>query len=170
MRDPGFRDTDDATAIESVDCTPRPRYRETPEQFERRMAAMSADAKIQRSQVGKLNRKDALRWYTAGDGTLQYFTRCACGWCGVRVSDPEVARREYDTHACALDAVEIGVSLHRKEPLPANWAAETKALIEQQQTERALETMVAPREYTTSRSMDQIFDDATERMKLLELK
>ena len=90
----------DVEAITDVDCTQRPRWRETPAAFAVRMAAMGVDLAAVRAEAAQLNREAALR----SDGAT-YWTHCACGWCGLRVADPEVARREYDAHACAVDDV-----------------------------------------------------------------
>jgi len=188
MRDPGPREheADESPAITEVDCSPRPRYRETQEQFAARIKSYSSDLASMRKQTSRLNRNDALRWSTATDGAKQYFARCACGWCGLSVSDPELAKREYDDHACAMDAEEIGVRLHRKEPLPAGWADQTKALIEQQQLERSSGNINDKSPYEGKHwslwpangrfengkwvETDEVVDDAEERMKLLELE
>lgn len=174
MRDPGFReseDVDSTVAITDVDCTPRPRWRETPEQFADRLNKLEAQAVALSASSGKRNRTDALRWSVDGEGVKSYFTRCACGWCGLRVADPEVARREYDKHDCAIDKEEIGVRLHRKEPLPANWVEETKAMLDQGQLERSLETLSPPVEYASSKPVStEVVDETAARMSLLELK
>lgn len=91
--------------ITDVDCTPRPRYGESQERFLARMASYGADMAELRREVRLRNRKEALRQITLPDDTVAYWTACACGWCGLRVDDPEVARREYDAHACAAENV-----------------------------------------------------------------
>jgi hypothetical protein len=101
-------------------------------------------AERQTAELNHMNRTAALR---TAENCL-YFTRCACRWTGLRVADPEVARREYDAHVCPLDAVEIGVSLHRRgDGLSPNWAAETKAMLEQDAFERVLTGPLGPTEY-----------------------
>lgn len=109
-------------AITDVDMTPRPRYRESQAAFEARMASYGADVQALRNETRLRNRSSALRvvlrsgsverWESvepavqAGRVTVAaYFTQCACGWCGLRVEDPEVARREYDAHVCAAASV-----------------------------------------------------------------
>lgn len=89
-----------AVGITSVDMTPRPRYRESPAAFVARMQAMGADLAELTREVKLRNRRGALR--SIGD---LVWTQCACGWCGLRVTDPEVARREYDAHDCAATGV-----------------------------------------------------------------
>lgn len=86
--------------ITSIDMTPRPRYRESPAAFVARMRAMGADLAELTREVKLRNRREALR--SLGD---LVWTQCACGWCGLRVEDPEVARREYDAHDCAAAGV-----------------------------------------------------------------
>lgn len=91
--------------ITDVDCTPRPRYSESRERFEARIAEMEKAAGLQRREVNQRNRAAALRQIELPAGAIAYWTACACGWCGLRVDDPEVARREYDAHACAAENV-----------------------------------------------------------------
>lgn len=109
-------------AITDVDCTPRPRYGESQAKFLARMASYGADVEVLKREVRQRNRAAALRvvlrsgsverWESveaavqAGRvGIDAYFTQCACGWCGLRVADPEVARREYDAHTCAAESI-----------------------------------------------------------------
>jgi hypothetical protein len=97
-------------AITSVDCSPRPRYGESQAKFERRMASYGVDMAALRKEVAQRNRKAALRSVEAHAGEafplgVAYWTQCACGWCGLKVGDPEVARREYDAHPCAAEGV-----------------------------------------------------------------
>src|ERR1700743_353497 len=138
MSDQGSLD-DGAVAITSVDCTPRPRRGEQSADFEARLAGYSRNLAAQAAANSKRNRAAALQPPVIGaDGIAQYFARCACGWCGLRVVDPELARREYDAHPCAMDAVEIGVSSHRQgDGLGAAWAAGARAQIEQRALEQA---------------------------------
>src|ERR1700753_1269187 len=180
MRDPGIRGditplhrdgSDETVAITDVDCTPRPRYRESQADFDARMGALGREQQALKTSLNKKNRVSALRGFEGADGVKQYFTRCACGWCGLRVTDPEMARRAYDAHACELDAVEIGVNLHAKPGgLPANWAAETKAQIEEQQLEKALETLPAPMGEVQLASTAQDDRESQDIADLLELK
>jgi len=109
-------------AITSVDSTPRPRYGESRAKFEARMAGYRRDVDIVRADVARRNRALALhvvldtgqvaKWadveHEVEAGRLavaSYFARCACGLTGLRVGDPEVARREYDAHACRADSI-----------------------------------------------------------------
>ena len=88
--------------ISDVDCTPRPRYRETAAQFEARMGVLGQElAAIKRENAIK-NRQAALQPPVMVRDVAHYFTQCACGWCGLQVADPELARREYDAHACGI--------------------------------------------------------------------
>lgn len=91
----------DGVAISDVDCTPRPRYRESQEAFERRMGTYARAHAQEARAIQRDNRAAALREVEVA-GMVKYFTQCACGFCGLRVEDPEVARREYDAHACAI--------------------------------------------------------------------
>lgn len=92
-------------AITDVDCTPRPRYGESQAAFLRRMASYGADVEALKREVKSDNREAALRTGTWPDGAVYYFTTCACKWHGLRHTDPEVARREYDAHACAAEGI-----------------------------------------------------------------
>jgi hypothetical protein len=91
-------------AISSVDMTPRPRYGESRQAFEARMQSYGIRLSDLRRETNQRNRQAALRSVDTRHG-LQYFTQCACGFCGLRVEDPEVARREYDAHDCAAAGV-----------------------------------------------------------------
>lgn len=100
-------------AITDIDCTPRPRYGESQAKFLARMRGYGLNVEALNREVRQRNRAAALRGVT-GDGQIlraalreavQFFTQCACGWCGLRVADPEVARREYDAHACAAESL-----------------------------------------------------------------
>lgn len=94
--------------ITDVDCTPRPRYGESQARFEARMQGYGVELGALRRAVAQRNRKAALKSQEAHTGEqfplgVTYWTMCACGFCGLKVGDPEVARREYDTHVCAVD-------------------------------------------------------------------
>ena len=116
---------------------------------------------------------NGLYWmYEAGNAALQpavvdsqgiskYFTQCGCGWCGLRVEDPELARREYDKHPCTIGlAFEPGLTGRgAKEPLPIDWAQTTKDLLE-----RKLGSEAAPVVTTTE------VDGTERRFQLMELK
>lgn len=97
-------------AITSVDMTPRPRYGESRARFESRMAGYGVNMAALRKDVALRNRKEAIRSQEAHAGEqfplgVAYWTVCGCGYCGLKVGDPEVARREYDSHACAAENV-----------------------------------------------------------------
>jgi hypothetical protein len=97
-------------AIDDVDCTPRPRYRESREAFDLRMRAMEAQAGALRREVDVLNRSLSVRPVNAADGSIKHVASCACRWHGLEQADPEVARREYDAHPCSIAD---GDSIHR---------------------------------------------------------
>ena len=89
--------------IENVDCTPRPRFRETTAALAERMRRHSAQRVWLEQWTATQNRTAALRTGTWPDGGVYHVTACACGWHGLRQADPEVARREYDAHACSIN-------------------------------------------------------------------
>jgi hypothetical protein len=92
-------------AITDVDMTPRPRYRESQQAFEARMARMHVQLETVGREVKQRNRNAALRHVELANGYERWWTVCSCGFCGLRVEDPEVARREYDAHVCAAAGV-----------------------------------------------------------------
>ncbi|HZJ66408.1 MAG TPA: hypothetical protein VFD36_23035, partial [Kofleriaceae bacterium] len=91
--------------ITDVDCTPRPRYGESQEKFLARMASYGANVEELKREIRMRNRAAALRQVELPTGAIAYWTVCACEWCGLRVDDPEVARREYDAHVCVAENV-----------------------------------------------------------------
>ncbi len=158
-------------AITDVDCTPRPRYGESRAKFEARMRGYGLDVEALKRDVRMRNRAAALRSTeveTHTGGTRRtYWTQCACGWCGLRVDDPEVARREYDAHACAAetvgdDAVSRAQAHAGKATIPAK---RTAAVLKP-----ALEQPVAdePTLVPTKQDLDDL-DEASRRFALLEL-
>ncbi len=68
---------------------------------ERRDREVAVAMAAERNEAIRLNRANALR-SVAQDGAVLYFGACACRWHGLRVSDPEVALREYDAHPCSI--------------------------------------------------------------------
>ena len=154
-------------AITDVDCTPRPRYGESPAKFLKRMAGYGADVEALKSEMRQRNRAAALREGTWPDGATFYYTQCACKWHGLRVADPEVARREYDTHACAAEglgdaAVDRAQAHAGKATMPPRrTAAVLKPALEQPIP--TADTRPAPQDL-------QDLDDATQRFALLDLK
>lgn len=177
MRDQGPRPSGSTyeAVITDVDCTPRPRYLESREAFETRMAREHATGSYAQAaaQAGRLNRNAALRAVAMADGATQYHTQCACKWHGLRVSDPEVARREYDAHACTITG-EVGQTLRRTgEPLTQAWIDETKAQLtaDQADLERTLAVLSPPAEYTSAPVVTTTDADGLEqRVALLEVK
>lgn len=159
---------EDGVGITDVDCTPRPRYGEKPEAFQARIAGYQKEFDAIKAHNNKRNRVGALQpaLYDAA-GQAWYTTRCACKWHSVQAKDPELARREYDTHACSLvDADggwQPGQTLHRKSEVPlvqTDWVAQTKALLNQ----GVAQPDDAPVVTTTE------VDGTEQMMKLLELK
>lgn len=72
----------------------------------RRDRELAAHMAAERSLAIAENRKHALRTIVE-DGVKFHFAACACKWHGLRVSDPEVALREYDRHPCTIPLDEI---------------------------------------------------------------
>lgn len=148
--------SDETVGLTATDCTPRARRGESAEALAARIGGYARSLEYERQHVALVNRNEALR--TSSDGL--HYTRCACGWTGLRVADPEIARREYDVHQCRMTG-EIGVRLHRADPLPAGWAEATKAQIE--------ETMNLLRE-PQREAMERVRDEFEARVQNLEMK
>jgi hypothetical protein len=170
----GFVDNNDGIGITDVDCTPRDLRREgylSEAQYNRaielkaKQNALTAKSTNElRTGIGKRNRAAALQLSVLGaDGIEQFFTQCACGWCGLRVTDPELARREYDAHACAIGTEFVpGKTLHapvEANALPIDWAQTTKDLLD-----RKFGGEATPVVTTTDES------GAERRFQLMELK
>lgn len=156
-------------AITDVDCTPRPRYGESMPKFLARMASYGANVEAIKRDIRQRNRAAALRSTEvqthAGGTRLTYWTQCACGWCGLRVDDPEIARREYDAHVCAAetigdDAVSRAQAHAGKATMPAKRAAAV--------LKPALEQPVADEPVLVPSKQD--LDDLEQRVALLEPK
>lgn len=168
---------DTGVAITDVDCTPRPRRGEAQAAFEARIAGYMREAGLVQREVNQRNRQAALRsvLVARADGTdvAQFWTQCACGWCGLRVADPEVARREYDAHACAAenvgnDAVSRAQAHAGKATMPAKRTAAVlqPALVEQRDP---LAVVNGHGEVVGRRNAEtNVDDDFTQRVKLLE--
>jgi len=149
-------------AITDVDMTPRPRYRESQAAFEARMAAMGADMVALRTDVKQRNRNAALRSIEPATGAIAYWTQCACSWCGLRVEDPELARREYDAHVCA--AAGVGQAAVDRA------IAETDRNVLVKRERHVLKpSVVGPVESEAPRTV-VVEDDFEQRVKLLETK
>lgn len=150
------RDGDWTVAITSTDMTPRPRYRESQAAFEARMRGYGVELQALHREVKLENRKAALRGSVGA-----WFTRCACGWHGLTVADAELARREYDAHACAADsvgqrAVDRGIAETDRSVMVRREAPVLRPSLEGVEIE-------APPVHTTA-------DDTVQRFALLEIK
>jgi len=97
-----------ATDAELAKLPPKMRARllaqreRSPRRWAARDAMYARDLAGLQAWTRQQNRAAALRTVEQ-DGLTRYFTQCACGWCGLRVDDPELARREYDAHACRIE-------------------------------------------------------------------
>ena len=156
-------------AITDVDMTPRPRYRETRQAFEARMARMGHQLETVGREVEQRNRDAAVRHVALPNGYERWWTVCSCGFCGLRVEDPELARREYDAHVCA--AAGVGQAAVDRA------IAETDRATLVKRTQHVLRPSVAEKEEITTRDCaeaivapDAVIDDFEQRVKLLETK
>jgi hypothetical protein len=118
------------------------------------------------ADVRNLNRERALQ-RVSDEGITRYFTQCACGWCGLYAKDPEVARREYDDHACAADgvsqrAVDRAIVEVDRKVLAKRDAEEMLIKPSMHEPESPLAGYVP--------SAPEVLDDAGQRFALLELK
>jgi hypothetical protein len=114
--------SDDAPVLVDADTAPLDRFAELPEGIdadvaeerikrafakhgarrqERRARELAVHMEAERREAVRLNRASALRTVVV-DGATLHFGACACRWHGLRVSDPEVALREYDAHPCTI--------------------------------------------------------------------
>jgi hypothetical protein len=153
-------------AIDDVDCTPRPRYRESREAFDLRILAMEANTGALRREAVVLNRSMAVRWVTASDGSTKYVTACACRWHGLEQADPEVARREYDAHPCSIAD---GDSIHRTYRGPVDKRPDS-TLVPATAEERAAKGVTLPGEHAVEPAKATTLDeDAEKRAALLEM-
>lgn len=164
----------DGVGITSVDMTPRPRYGDTQAKFEARMHAMGVVLEHRKALNAQENRANALKSVEVETSAqfpigVAYWTQCACRWCGIRVGDPEVARREYDAHPCRADgigqaAVDRAIAetdrqvLHRRE---TNHSV-LKPAIPNESLDAALRDLKAPHVQRVEA------DEAIERFALLE--
>lgn len=152
--------------ITDVNCTPRHRRGESQESFQARMAGYAKEFDALKSRTNKRNRAGAVGHPIFDSNGQAWFTaKCACKWHSLQARDPEVARREYDAHACSLvDADggwQPGQTLHRKSEVPlvqTDWVAQTKAMLSQHTED---DTPVV----TVTEA-----DDSVVRFSLLELK
>lgn len=157
---------DEGVGITDVDCTPRPRYRESQEAFAKRMRGMWLEADGKTRIVARRNRTAALRTLENG----LHATFCACGFRGLQVSDPEVARREYDAHVCAI--AETGDVIHRRYRGPIDRRPASR-LIPALAEERIKLGVALPGDEVVSVKLDaddEPVDDFAARVALLESK
>lgn len=160
-RTSGELDATYGVAIESVDMTPRPRYRESQAAFQARMAKMDHQIGSVGREVKKRNRDAAVRHVELPNGYERWWTVCSCGFCGLRVEDPELARREYDAHDCA--AAGVGQAAVDRA------VAETDRNTLVKRTQHVLKpSVVTAEEAPVVTAVD--IDGAEQRFALLELK
>jgi len=115
-----------------------------------------------RRHVDRLNRDAALRKVADLE---QWFAACACGWCGLRVADPEVARREYDAHVCAISGDEhVERAVEHVNDAESYGAKREHA--DMQVVAKAWDAMVD----CAATQMAKVGDETEQRMALLELK
>lgn len=67
-----------------------------------RATAIALETQVEVSQALQDNRNGALRGPISVNGVDHWWCVCVCRWQGLRVPDPEVARREYDKHPCRI--------------------------------------------------------------------
>lgn len=132
--------------------------------------ARAEHAAMVRAEVTRPNRDNAVQTVEE-NGLVRYFARCACNWCGLRVDDPELARREYDAHPCTItgdDAVERAQQNVDRDVFDraTGKLVVPKRTADQMQVATGLrhdvETSAAP-------AITQTEDDAAQRFALLEL-
>ncbi len=173
-------------AITDVDMTPRPRYRESQAAFEARLTAMGSDLAAVRAEVKQRNRNAALRvvlrsgaierWESVASAIeagrvviAAYFTQCGCGFCGLRVEDPELARREYDAHVCAAAGVgQAAVDRAIAETDRTTMVKRTQHVLQPSIGEQVDEIMATLDKHQVHGA--EVADDFEQRVKLLEHK
>jgi hypothetical protein len=155
-------------AITDVDCTPRPRYGESMPKFLARMASYGADVEALKREVRQRNRATAVRSGVWPDGAEWHAAQCVCKWQGLRHADPELARREYDAHACAAESIgDDAVSRAQAHAGKATMPAKRTAAV----LKPALETIDStPLLSDDVRPTRQDLDDLEQRVSLLEPK
>lgn len=152
-------------AITDVDCTPRPRYGESQAAFLKRMASYGADVEALKRVIRQRNRENALKTGAWPDGATYYVTQCACGWHGLRVPDPEAARREYDAHTCAAEGIgDAAVDRAQAHAGKATMPPRRQAAVLKPALEQPAETL------ETLRPAPQDLDDLEQRVRMLEPK
>lgn len=107
------------------------------------------------------NREAALKSMVDANGVTQYFTTCACRWHGLQVTDPELARREYDAHPCSAPS---GDAIHREYRGPKDKRPKSTM-------RPAFDSEIARAGLQGFRDVTkQVIDDAEQRMALLEIE
>lgn len=188
---------DQAGPVLADDAPPADRYKDLPEgvtpelaeerlkrafakhgarRLERRDREVAAFQASERAEAIRLNRAGALRTHVA-EGVTVYFTACACKWHGLRVSDPEVALREYDEHPCTipLDTEADHPAFRELRTVDGRLVkrpASTLALNQVLDDGTILNSITAPMgEVATDTARTTTLDeDAAQRFALLELK
>lgn len=158
------RPGDEVAALTDVDCTPRPRYRESPDAFAARMRGLEQQYGALRKDTNRLNRTASVRTVTGPNGERLHVSFCACGFHGLQLADPELARREYDAHACTvLD----GDAIHRTYRGPIDKRAPS-TMIPALASERAAAGVTLPGEADVAPTTQTTGDEFEQRVKLLE--
>lgn len=135
-----------------------------------RARARAEHAAMVRTEATAPNRESAVQ-IVEENGIVRYFARCACKWCGVRVDDPELARREYDAHPCTItgdDAVERAQQNVDRDVFDRA----TGKLVIPKRTAEQMQVATGLREDVgigAAPAIMQTEDDAAQRFALLEL-
>ena len=157
----------ETVAIEDVDCTPRRRHRETDVAFQDRMRRMRLERSILEAGVRRDNRTGSVRSVTGSNGERLHVAFCVCGFNGLQVADPEVARREYDAHACTASD---GDAIHRAYRGPID-KRPSSTLIPALAEEHARLGIALPGDATIApATQTTTLDEFEQRVKLLETK
>jgi hypothetical protein len=157
----------ETVALEDVDCTPRPRWRESLEKFRARMRVLGLERQSLEREVALDNRRASVRPVTGPNGERLHVAFCACGFHGLQVADPEVARREYDAHACTAND---GDAIHRnyRGPIDKRPASTMIPALAEERAKLGItlpgEVPITPTTHTTT------LDEFEQRVKLLETK
>lgn len=145
----------------------------SPIRWAARDAMYAQDLAARRALVGRLNRALHMRTIEV-DGVPHHHGQCACGWRGLRVLDPEVARREYDTHACAIEGdahIDRAIASHAGlDQLDANMHLIVEKREPHEMQARAVVEAWNSVADVAAVEMAKYTDDAEARFALLELK
>lgn len=158
---------DDAVGITDVDCTPRPRWRESQAAFDARMRGLGAAYQAEvRRDVTLPNRASSVRAVTGPHGEHLHMSFCACGFHGLQVADPELARREYDAHACTVIDGDAIHGTYRG----GFWKRAPSTMVPALASERAAAGVTLPGEADAAPTTQTTTGDEFEqRVKLLEI-